>query len=167
MLIIHLWKDDKKNLSTYFLQIFLVCVICTLSILDASEYVHCRHIGVCEFLEINGDLSSSEKIDEIKTAINRILNTNPCRIDTRIRYPHLFSSSNNPYDSNSFKYRALKRQLHILSRYINLLYNQNTLHSPFKESNKIQNNQSYNSCLIKNCLPSQTLQNLATSIINS
>jgi len=29
-------------------------LIGSLEVLDASEYVHCNHIGVCEFLEVLG-----------------------------------------------------------------------------------------------------------------
>lgn len=46
-----------------FLKIFLVCLILILSILDAPEYINCVHIGVCEFLEIQGQISNSLKSD--------------------------------------------------------------------------------------------------------
>jgi hypothetical protein len=35
--------------------------VCMLSGLDAPEYVRCEHIGVCEFLDICGDLSVAQK----------------------------------------------------------------------------------------------------------
>ena len=45
------------------LKIVLVCLILILSILDAPEYIHCIHIGLCEFLELSGHLSNNLKSD--------------------------------------------------------------------------------------------------------
>ena len=45
--------------------IFLICLICLLSILDAPEYVRCAHIDLCEFLEIHAHLNNILKSDLI------------------------------------------------------------------------------------------------------
>ena len=45
------------------LKIFLVCLILTLSILDAPEYIRCTHIGFCEFLELQVHFSNTLKSD--------------------------------------------------------------------------------------------------------
>ena len=41
-------KRDKYVI--FLMGIFLVCLIFSLSFLDASEYVHCIDLGICEFL---------------------------------------------------------------------------------------------------------------------
>lgn len=38
------------------LSMLLVCLILTLSILDAPEYINCVHIGLCEFLELSASI---------------------------------------------------------------------------------------------------------------
>jgi len=45
------------------LKIFLICLILTLSILDAPEYIHCVHLGLCEFLELNAHFPNITRSD--------------------------------------------------------------------------------------------------------
>lgn len=40
------------------IAISVICLILSLSILDAPEYVRCTDIGICEFLEIHGHLDN-------------------------------------------------------------------------------------------------------------
>ncbi|MFX0139235.1 MAG: hypothetical protein ACFFDN_36675 [Candidatus Hodarchaeota archaeon] len=54
--------------------IALVVFICMLSLLDAPEYVHCFHIGICEFLEVIGDLSNNQKFKMLAETIKELPN---------------------------------------------------------------------------------------------
>jgi len=45
------------------IAVFLICLICVLSLLDAPEYIRCRDIDLCEFLEIYAHLDNLHKSD--------------------------------------------------------------------------------------------------------
>lgn len=53
----------KTIINFKIINIILICLILALSILDAPEYIHCVHVGLCEFLEIQGNLSICLKSD--------------------------------------------------------------------------------------------------------
>ncbi len=53
----------KSIINHKFIKIILICLILVLSILDAPEYIHCIHIGLCEFLELRGNLSNNLESD--------------------------------------------------------------------------------------------------------
>jgi len=60
---------------TCYLSMVLVCLFCVLSSLDAPEYVRCGHIGVCEFLELSGDLVSGQRAeDAVAVMMSRYIN---------------------------------------------------------------------------------------------
>lgn len=49
----------KGKLFALGLVILLSILLCSISALDAPEYVRCGHIGICEFLEVCGNLGSN------------------------------------------------------------------------------------------------------------
>jgi len=51
----------KSKTLAVSLGIILITLICTMDGLDAPEYVRCNEIGVCEFLEVSGDLTESHR----------------------------------------------------------------------------------------------------------
>ena len=128
-----LYKAGKPKLIVYYLKIFLACLICILSFLDAPEYVHCTHLGVCEFLEVYGNLNASREAEKIS----------------------LFHQK---FD--------LSVPIYMVSQYINPDYKK-IIPLPLKKWDKIPVNPGHVSFSIINYLPSQTLQIIGTSIINS
>jgi hypothetical protein len=53
----------KSKLFALVLEIVLVNLLCAMSGLDAPEYVRCEDIGVCEFLEIFGEVSDTHRFN--------------------------------------------------------------------------------------------------------
>ncbi|MEW5818213.1 MAG: hypothetical protein AB1798_22845 [Spirochaetota bacterium] len=49
----------KVKLFALGLVIFTSILLCSMSALDAPEYVRCGHIGICEFLEVCGNLGNN------------------------------------------------------------------------------------------------------------
>ena len=98
---IHITKNTVSQFST--IALFLVICICTLCFLDAPEYVHCKHIGICEFLEISGELEvfnkgkSPDLIDdllfEIKTIIYQTFASFPLSLIKTIIFLSISSAS--------------------------------------------------------------------------
>ncbi|MEW6379644.1 MAG: hypothetical protein AB1611_08540 [bacterium] len=61
----------RTRVSSLVLGVSLIGFVCLLSGLDAPEYIRCRHIGICEFLEICGDVGAPQKSKVIMEAIGR------------------------------------------------------------------------------------------------
>lgn len=57
-------------MSIKILAIFLIIFLLVLNILDAPEYIHCIHIGICEFLELKAHLEPDVKWNVLYTAKN-------------------------------------------------------------------------------------------------
>lgn len=51
----------KSKIFALVLEIILIALLCAISGLDAPEYVRCHEVGVCEFLEVCGDLTDTHK----------------------------------------------------------------------------------------------------------
>jgi len=51
----------KSKIFAVGLEIILITLLCAISGLDAPEYVRCQEVGVCEFLEVCGDLADTHK----------------------------------------------------------------------------------------------------------
>ena len=66
----------KTIINYRLIKIILICLILVLSILDAPEYINCVHIGLCEFLEIKGLLSSDLESDSMKDNHSRLARNN-------------------------------------------------------------------------------------------
>lgn len=62
-----------RKLKTFslILGVSLAVCVCMLSGLDAPEYIRCKHIGVCEFLEVCGDLTTAHKSKIIMETMSR------------------------------------------------------------------------------------------------
>lgn len=54
--------SGKSKIFISTLIILLIGIICSLSFLDTPGYVHCKHIGICEFLDMQCILSFNKKI---------------------------------------------------------------------------------------------------------
>lgn len=67
------WRLNISSSSATVLIIFLVGFMCLLSGLDAPEYIRCTHIGICEFLEVCGELSNVEKTVGMVENMNKFL----------------------------------------------------------------------------------------------
>lgn len=52
-------KVNNIHKIKIFSCLLIICLF-SLSFLDAPEYVHCKHRGVCEFLEVLGELNNSK-----------------------------------------------------------------------------------------------------------
>jgi len=65
-----------KKLRIFFLVlvISLAGIVCMLSGLDAPEYIRCKDIGVCEFLDVCGDLNAVQKTRILMSDMGRFFN---------------------------------------------------------------------------------------------
>lgn len=101
----------KKSIIIFAISFILLILMSFLFLADAPAYVRCRHIGMCEFLEIEG-ISNTYKEIVKSTLINNQ------------RYQHLFAWLKNSiysyisYRSTS-KNLALIAPFFVLKRYIN------------------------------------------------
>jgi len=111
---------DMKRRDKYVISlmgVFLVCLIFALSLLDAAEYVHCTHLDICEFLEIQGKLEDPQKERYI---LSHTKNHDDFQIHSPIKNFH-----NSPFIENlihcriSIKDDALPFDFFMLDRYIN------------------------------------------------
>lgn len=138
----------QKNITrfAFLLVVILIGLFSVMSLLDAPEYVHCTHIGVCEFLEIMGDLKSSRDINTMLSIMSKL------ELDA----------------FNDFSIREQNKLLPKLyqeRRYINR--HQNILKPSLGKGDIIKPDHEPIFPLIRICLPSQTLQIITTSIIKS
>jgi len=162
-------QSEKSKSLTFFLKIFLACLFCLLSLLDAPEYVHCTHIGVCEFLEVHGNLKPSQEAEKILTGIEKNINQHSsCPYAFFIEY-----YSHRPqrcgdliFSQVFFKNVGLSVPFYILSRYVYPDYKK-ILCFPFNKGYKILVKQEHIFPITNKFLPSQPLQIISTSIINS
>lgn len=161
-------QSGKSKSSIVFLKIFLASLICILSLLDAPEYVHCTHKGVCEFLEVYGNLKPSQEAEKILTRIKRVINQYSSHL-----YPFIEYYSCRPkrygdlyFSQICFQNVGLSEPFYILSQYINPDCKK-FFHLPLKKGDKISVNQEHIFPSIRNYLTSQTLQIISISIINS
>jgi hypothetical protein len=65
-------KGERITHTIYFGGILLVGLMCILNLFDAPEYVHCTHLGVCEFLELPGNVSDPWEAEAV-AAQSRIM----------------------------------------------------------------------------------------------
>ena len=162
-------QSEKSKSLTLFLKIFLTCLICFLSILDAPEYVQCTHIGVCEFLEVHGNLKPSQEAEKILTSIKKVTNQHSS-------YSHAFfieyyshfpqKCTDLTYSRIFFGNVGLSVPFYILSRYVYPDYKK-ILCFPCNKGYKILVRQEHIFPIINKFLPSQSLQIISASIINS
>jgi len=61
----------RTRISCLVVGLSVVGFVFMLSGLDAPEYTRCKHIGVCEFLEIWGDVTISQKSKDMVKAIGK------------------------------------------------------------------------------------------------
>ena len=157
----------KQKFLFIVVSLVLVCLICTLSPIEASEYVHCHHIDVCEFLELSGELSETQKTRIIIELISKIAYQFPTG---RNKSSFCFS----PWIEGLFTNVAsvpkfpLSVSFYIFSKHVksNPI---KTLYSPFDEkgSKILIDNKENISHLAGSCLPFQALQIINISIIRS
>ncbi|MEW5801250.1 MAG: hypothetical protein AB1847_04000 [bacterium] len=156
-----LHKGEKLKFFPFLfgtVGIALICLICLLSLLDAPEYVHCNHRHVCEFLELSGNLNAFQEAGYSRTVVQKM-----------IICPYLFLWSEGIlYRVTTFLNRALSVALFLISRYIGPFRHQRIFLLPHEEGEKISIDQEHVFCpSMRNCLPSQALQIIATTIITS
>ncbi len=67
-------SKNPPKIFLFIVVIFLTYIICSLSLLDGSEYVHCVHVDICEFMELPGNLRLSQikKLLHFKHLSNKI-----------------------------------------------------------------------------------------------
>lgn len=64
-------NSSGKNIGVIkVLAILLICLILSLSILDAPEYVRCTDIGICEFLDLHAYSANILSLDIIMRFFN-------------------------------------------------------------------------------------------------
>ena len=64
----------KDILAFKVLAILLICLILSLSILDAPEYVRCTNVGMCEFLDLHAHQANILKLNTIMRFYNTAKN---------------------------------------------------------------------------------------------
>ena len=131
------------------LTLLLASLILLLCILDAPEYVHCTHLGVCEFLELTGDVASSQKAEW----------TEACLVHYSYPPPWSRISSSQNVDLSG-TYSALYC---CPDRYSD----KEILSLPSREKGDILILQDHHSHCVIRYLPSQSLQIISTSLIKS
>ena len=146
-------KNGNLRFSMRLAGIFLVCLICLLSFLDADEYVHCSHIGICEFLDLKGNVNGLS-CDEAENLINQ----NNIIADYCQYYFKKLLVHNMAYRDR------LSLSIYYLSEYINPL--KKILYPPSNKAITFLINQEYTVPSI-DCFISQNLQIIATSSIKS
>lgn len=162
-------QSEKSKSLTFFLKIFLTCLICLLSLLDASEYVQCTHIGVCEFLEVHGNLKPSQEAEKILTSIKKVINQPSSYFHAFFieYYSHCPQRSGDlTFSQGFFENVGLSVPFYILSRYVYPDYKKILCFS-FNKGYKILVKQEHIFPITNKFLPSQPLQIISTSIINS
>jgi len=163
-------QSEKSKSLTLFLKIFLTCLICLLSILDAPEYVQCTHIGVCEFLEVHGNLKPSQEAEKILTSIKKVINQPSSYFHAFFieYYSHCPQRCGDlTFGQGFFENVGLSVPFYILSRYVYPDYKKILCFS-FIKGYKILVKQELSPITITNkFLPSQPLQIISASIINS
>ena len=160
---------NKSQFSTFFLIILLVSLFCSLSLLDAAEYVHCVHPDICEFLELRGHLTASRKAEDVMNAIHRTKNHSLFQINGFVGHLYFFLWFKNMiFSLGAFKNLLWSIPLYILSRYINPYDDRKILSSPLKKGSKIViPHENIYAPPARYAVPSQTLQIIACCIINS
>jgi len=155
-------RRDKYKI--FLMGIFLVCLIFTLSLLDGAEYVHCIHIDICEFLEIQGKLQDSQKE---KNIVSHMRN----HIDFQIHSP-IKNFHDSPLIKNLIHYRisikddALPFDFFLLDRYING-FDQILLRASVKKGGTNFISQKHDYPSPKNFMTSEFFKIIASSIITS
>ena len=170
MVIRKLSKSEKSRSFIFFLKIVLPCLICFLSLLDAPEYVHCTHLGVCEFLEIHGNMKPSQEAENILSRVKKAFQHSSYFYTFFVEYYPFRSQrcGDLTFSQVVFKNVDLSVPFYILSRYFYPDYKK-ILCIPCSGSKgqKIKIKQQYFSPTTNKSLPSQSLQLISTSIINS
>ena len=162
-------QSEKSKSLSFFLKIFLTCLFCVLSLFDAPEYMHCTHIGVCEFLELHAHLKPSQEVENIFIRIKKGLNHH-------FSYHYAFFIeyySHCPQRCNDLSLSpvfsgnvGLSVPFYILSRYVYPDYKK-IIRSPFNKGHKLLVKKEHIFPVASKLLPSQPLQIISTSIINS
>ncbi len=155
-------RRDKYIIS--LMGIFLVCLIFSLSFLDAAEYVHCIHLDICEFLEIQGKLQDPQKEGNI---VSHMRNHDGFQIHSPIKNFHNSALVENLIHCRiSIKDDALPFDFFLLDRYING-FDQIFLRPTLKKggTNFIIQKHAYPSP--KNFITSEFFKIIASSIITS
>ena len=165
-----LFQSEKSKSLTFCIKIFLACLICLLSILDAPEYVHCTHIGVCEFFEVCGNLKPSREAEKILTSIKKVINQTSSYFDAFFieyysHFPQRYSTDLT-FSKIIFENVGLSVPFYIFSRYVYPDYKK-ILCFRFNKGHKILVKQEHIFSITNKFLPSQPLQIISTSIINS
>ena len=155
-------KSNKYIIS--LMGIFLVCLIFVLSYLDSAEYVHCIHLDICEFLEIQGKVYDSQKEGNL---VSHTSNQYAFQIHSPIK-----NFNNSPLIENLNYYRVsikddtLPFDFLLLDRYINGFDHMFFRPSLKKESTHIFSQK--NVCpSLKNFIASEFFKIIASSIITS
>ncbi len=161
---------NQSKFLLFFGSLLLVCLICTLSLMDANAYVYEHYIDVCEFLELSGELSETQKTKIIIEVISNLACQTPTGTNDLLRYfyfsPWIKDLLTNVASTQKI---PLLVSFYIFSKHIKQYNPLKTLYSPFDdEGSKIlidhQENISYST---KNCLPLQTHRIINTSILRS
>ena len=148
----------------FLMGIFLVCLIFTLSFLDGAEYVHCIHLDICEFLEIQGKLQDPQ--NEINIVSHK-KNHDDFQIHSPIKNFHnSLLIENVIHTMISIKDDTLPFDFFMLDRYING-FDQIFLRPTLKKGITNFINQKHAFPSRKNFITSEFFKIIASSIITS
>lgn len=108
----------KLRVFSLSLVIGLAFFLCILSGLDAPEYIRCTHVGVCEFLEICGELGSSQKLKILMDSLGKLSDKNPLSLIYSGQFSSLISLLNVVRITGSIQGMDLPKKLSIMGRCI-------------------------------------------------
>ena len=146
----------KSKTFAVGLEVILVTLLCTISGLDAPEYVRCQEVGVCEFLEVCGDLTETHKLKlPMLMPVHQITKD---LIRNFVVYAEIFIR-NFPWSNSA------RNILFIINRYLNSC--QEIVFFLPRTDDKVLTNTGSISPPGKSNLPSEALKFITTSIIRS
>lgn len=149
----------KKASIVFSITFILVTLMSTLYLVDASKFVKCRHIGVCEFLEVLAICNTGENVK------SNLINNR--------RYHHPFSWLKNSiysltsYQLTSIKNHALLAHFYVLKRYINHYIQKIRLHLHHEKTIKILINKIYIAYKKSPILSAKRIHIITSSVIRS
>jgi hypothetical protein len=150
---------EKLKFFSRIIILSLIILICILSSLDASEFARCSHIGLCEFLEIQVVLGSSQKIKSINYVFDMLNDS----INGFHNFPEL---KNFTYHMNYIQEHNFPSIPHWLNRFIKPYHE--SLGSPFRRIYKISVTRQEKSQLLREFgIYSQILEMIKNSVMQS
>ena len=148
-------KGGKKNYLLYTIGLILTCMIFTLCILDAPEYVRCNHLGVCEFLELHANIDGFRETIHKMTSFSKL---------GKYAFPYFPLWGNHLINKITILPSVF---MFIFSRHISPYHNYCISPLPLKKNDYFILNQKHTSSSKENNSPSLPLLLITTSIINS